>query len=343
MDIINKSYKRINAVNSDIFVVDYMDGDFVVFKNGGRCKLSTLLSEFEEISSVNEHYVNNDAPIDPEAFLNGTINENDPLLQQMELMANNPNAQLPESTRLRESVSLDDKYVKVAPGTSQAPAGGLADRLTQTDDTQSYANEGVQEANPTPRLPEWDVFDRVKKSDEIEILVPFKIKLPKAQKIDALNDMFETSFTMYLAKQYIKNNVVNNSIALQKTIQDAIEEWMDNELYGNSPKRKKAKTVRAKKTKEDVKTEITEAPEEVVQEVKEGASAMDMFNQNVPQWDGDLKKLFIINTEEQYKAVKARYNHLLENNPEHDERYRFEDMIEIYEAQVKDVQNGNSN
>lgn len=342
MDIINKSYKRINAVNSDIFVVDFMDGDFVVFKNGGRCKLSTLLSEFEEITGVNENYINNDAPIDPDAFLNGTINENDPLLQQMELMANNPNAQLPESTKLRESVSLDDKYVKVAPGTSQSPAGGLADRLVQTD-TQQFVNEGVQEANPTPRLPEWDVFDRVKKSDEIEILIPFKIKLPKAQKIDALNDMFETSFTMYLAKQYIKNNVINNSISLQKTIQDAIEDWMDEELYGNGTKRKKNKPVRTKKTKEIVKEEILEQPEEIVQEVKEGASAMDMFNQNVPQWDGDIKKLFIINTEEQYNAVKLRYTHLLENNPNHDDRYRFEDMIELYEAQIKEVQNGTNN
>lgn len=343
MNIINKSYKRINAVNSDIFVVDFMDGDFVVFKNGGRCKLSTLLSEFEEITGVNEHYTSNDAPIDPDTFLNSTINENDPLLQQMELIANNPNAQVPESTKLRESVSLDDKYVKVAPGTSHAPVGGLANRLTQTDDTQPYVNEGVQEANSTPRLPEWDVFDRVKKSDEIEILVPFKIKLPKAQKIDALNDMFETSFTMYLAKQYIKNNVVNNSIALQKTIQVAIEEWMEEELYGNGPKRKKSKPVRVKKTKETVKEEITETPEEIVQEVKEGASAMDMFNQNIPQWDGDIKKLFIINTEEQYNAVKSRYTHLLENNPDHDERYRFEDMIELYEAQIKEIQDGTNN
>ena len=52
---------------------------------------------------------------------------------------------------------------------------------------------------------EYKVFSNVKKTEELEISIPFNIKLPKAQKIDVLNDMFESSFIEFIAKKEVEN------------------------------------------------------------------------------------------------------------------------------------------
>lgn len=320
-NIINVPFKRKNTVDSDIFVVDRIEGDFVIFKNNARCLLTVLQTDFELANNIqtNESTIV-DPIINPETFFNTPINDDD-LLNKVELAAKNPNALPTNSDKLQEAKTN--------------PNSNLLARLDDDSDMnhQNINTENIQPINAekTNRLPEWDVFDRVKKVEEIEILVPFKIKLPRPEKIDALNDMFETSFTMYLSKQYIKENVVNNSVVLQKMIQLEIENWMDSELYGNKKKR-----ATNKKSTKTVKPQVEEKIEEVkvkeikVDEDKSEESALTFFNQNVPAWDGNLKKLFIINTEEQYNAVSKEIDRLKTNKPNSSEIDKYQDMIETY-------------
>ena len=326
--ILNKSYIRKNAPESDIFTVDKIDGDFVVFSNGARCKKDTLQNDFQE-TSTQSRVINEEATPNAETFFN-TPGTDEQLLQQLETVVKNPNASI-NSTRLHESVSLDEpednkRYEKVGPGNNAQP-NGFANRLN--DEPVQSNTQSTQNAVPkTARLPEWDVFDNVKLTDEIEIVIPFKIKLPRAEKIDVLNDMFKTSFTAYLAKKYIADNIVNNSVKLQLTLQKSIEDWMESEI-GGGKKRKPVKKGKA------VKVEEPEIKETVMAVDKPIDTAASFFGNAGPAWDGDVKKLFIINTEEQYNAVKKRFIELKDNNIKGPDLDRFEDMLQTYEEQIK--------
>lgn len=330
MDILNKSYKRKNAPDSDIFHAQRIDGEFVMFANGAKCKLSTLVADFEEVTGVLAPVAQEETVIDPEKFFEAKMTENDPLIMQAEKIKLE-NAVIPSSGKLQESVSLDDNktYEKVGPG-SKSQANAFASRL-DTSEQGSNSEQPVQQSNGV-RLPEWDIFDRVKKVEDVEITVTFKMKLPKAEKIDALNDMFETSFISYLAKQYIKDNVVNNSAGLQLTLTRELEAWMESELSGesntNARKRKKKKPLKKLQPAEPVKTTTIESSE----------SASAFFGAPQPTWDGNIGKLALINTKEQYEAVKKQLASLRENNPKSNEIDRLDGMVELYEMQVDEVE-----
>ncbi len=341
-DILNFTYKRKGAVDSDIFVPKSVENNFVIFENGASCDINKLMSDFEKIDINPNISKSQEIILNPDDFFGhgpDGLGKAMPIdLEQLEQIANNPNASAP-SEKLKESVSLDGRYEKVVPGGQ--PKNSIQNRLTDDNSSDEYTEDNKVVTN---RLPEWDVFDRVKKAEEIEILIPFKIKLPRPEKIDALNDMFETSFVSYLAKQYIKDNIVNNSIGLQQSIHDAIETWMETEIYGTSKKRKPSKntkTVKAPKTTVSKKTEeitvntITEntAPEE--------STANAFFNTSENTWDGNIKKLFIINTKEQYEKVKKQIDILKEKNPTSLDLDRYIDLVEIYEMQIKEIKETN--
>lgn len=328
--ILNKSYKRKNAPLSDTFTVDKLDGEFVVFSNGARCKLDTLQNDFAEVGT--EQIINEEATPNADTFFN-TPSVDETLLNQLETVVKNPNVSI-NSSRLHESVSLDDsedsnkQYEKVGPG-KNTQTNGFANRLSDEPTQNNTQNNTQTNAPKSARLPEWDVFDNVKLTDEIEIVIPFKIKLPRAEKIDVLNDMFKTSFTAYLAKKYIADNIVNNSVKLQLTLQKSIEDWMESEI-GGGKKRKPAKKGKA------VKAEEPETKETVVAVDKPTDNAASFFgNASGPAWDGDIKKLFIINTEEQYNAVKKQFIMLKDINAKGPDLDRFEDMLQTYEDQLK--------
>jgi hypothetical protein len=339
-DILNFTYKRDNSVDSDVFIPKEIDGDFVIFENGARCKIETLQNDFikVDINSLNENIDGNNHDndsINPDTFFDTPLAID---LDTVEKAVTNPGSIAP-SERINDSVSLDNRYEKVNPGgnSNTNNNNGLLGRLDDNSDVQEGPNNTQQ--NNAIRLPEWDVFDRVKKADEIEILIPFTIKLPRAEKIDALNDMFETSFISYLAKQYIKENVINNSLGIQKTIAEGIENWMETELYGNKNKKQttRKKTTTSKKTQSTIKEPKIIPVEEVSVPVDNEVSANDLFNTNTPKWDGIIKTLFMINTNEQYNAIKKQIENLKENNPESLDLDRYEDMVSVYEDQIKNI------
>lgn len=320
MDILNKSYKRKNAPDSDTFVVDKIDGEFVVFTNGARCKIETLINDFVDVSQA----VNENADLDPDKFFNTPIADTS-LLNTIEQIHKNPNAQIAASSRLAESVSLDDDniYEKVGPGANNA----FADRLSNNAEQPAPKQQ-------SQRLPEWDVFDSVKLTEEIEITIPFKIKLPRAEKIDILNDMFKTPFTAYIAKKYISDNIVNNSVKIQLMLQQAIEEWIESELGGTQSKKKKPAS--RKKIAVETAPTVTDIKAETVVAVDRPSDNASSFFGQTPvksNWDGDIKKLFSISTEEQYNAVRQRFIQMKDSNSNSPDLDRYEDMLQIYESQ----------
>lgn len=319
-DILHKTYQRIVSTSGDTFYASQLDGEFVIFSNGARIKLTTLLADFETVGAINETASNKSQNtesqiLNPDTFFSST-------------------APLPEVKTVEQAIAPT-----IAPSTIDGkPAfnnsnelGGL--KLNDDTPTNSIAiPQQQQQPQPSNRLPEWDSFDRVKKSEDVELNVTIKIKLPKARHIESINDMYETSFVAYLAKQYMAD-----PMNIQKQIREAIEEWVEIEMNGGKPVRKKStKKVRVhtgsgnKKIKgvPRVALKITDALDLVEPKAMpiEAGSAASMFGQE--QIVKDVTKLFVISEEEQYIAAKEYLSKL---EPSHPDYYRFEDMINIWE------------
>lgn len=334
-DILNKEYKRKNTIGSDIFIPMSIDeNNFVIFANGAKCKMETFMTDFELNSSVlNESTLSNSLEINPDTFFDSpTTTVHDPLLDQLEKVMKDPNAIQP-SEKLMQSESLDH----IGTGLENR----IAEPATHGNSNNIPFNSPLADLKPAKqRLPEYDVFDRVKKAEEIDINIPVSIKLPRPEKIDALNDMFETSFTSYLAKQFVEDYIINNSKLIEKQIQEQIEEWMESELYDNKPKRKPAKKTAKKsiplKTTDAlylVETNALPTPDPLVSLIPENNDIGDLLRNNgqpSKPWNGDLKTLITITSDEQYNAVKKKYDYLVENDPHHADVERFEGLIELY-------------
>lgn len=333
-DILNKEYKRKNTIGSDIFVPMSIDeNNFVIFANGAKCKMETFISDFElnTNTSINSTDTVLNESINPDTFFDApSTTVHDPLLDQLEKVMKDPNSVQP-SEKLMQSESLDHI------GT------GLENRIAEpaTHGTPQVYNSPLDDLKPqSKRLPEYDVFDRVKKAEEIEINIPVIIKLPRPEKIDALNDMFETSFTSYLAKQFVDDYIIKNSKQIENQIQDQIEIWMESELYDNKPKRKVTKKPLKKTVNKStdalnlVPVQAMDFPEPTVTLFETTTDVGDLLRNNgkpSKPWDGNLKTLITITSEEQYNAVKKKYTYLIENDPQHADVERFEGLIELYE------------
>lgn len=311
MDILKKSYVRKSDPNSDIFTVDKIDNGFIIFTNGARCKPETLAADFAE------YFMTNTNDELPELIPNADTFFNSPLGINPDNIINPDDSEKLKNSTSLGSLENDARYEKVGPGATNTNSG-LSNLINNDTD------EPVQQR--IAREPEWDVFDNVKLAEEIEILVPFKIKLPRAEKIDVLNDMFKTSFTAYLAKKYITDNIINNSATLQMALKKGIEDWIESELY-DGKKKKPIKKILKKNKEETVEPIIIPKPE-----VTE-TTASNLFGQ-VVNWDGDIKKLYVISIDEQYQAVKKKFIALKDANANPIEIDRLEGMLQIYEDEL---------
>jgi len=334
MDIINKTYKRKNDIHSSEFVVEKMEGDFIIFTNGARCSTNTLINDFQEVSHMNDqtykhtNIMTESANINPDTFFDTPLADEN-VLSKLDTIATNPNAIIQSTNQLHN-------YSE--PVVNESRQVDLSNRLND-DNPNGNFQQHLDITNNVQQPAEYATFERVKKDEEIDINISLKIKLPKAKKIDALNDLFESSFIEYLSKQYIKKYLLDDSTKIQKNIEDAIESWMDSELYDNKPKRNtKTKQTKAKITTVEARHKvvsdkiITNTENETKVEVVDS-----MFRPTFddPNWDGDIKKLFIINTEQQYLAVKKQYDFLIEKNLNPQESDRLSELIELYQEQTK--------
>lgn len=299
MQIVGKKFFR-GSDRSQILIPSDVDGDYVIFNTGARCKLSTFFQEFNEIDSVNNIVesgsinINSNTEIDPDTFFLPKVTEQSPILNQLESALKGQNTN--PSEKLRQSQSLDGIKEK---GSSL----GLASRFTDNGSTVRPVNEEYKpleiksttsiENKPTNRLPEWDAFDRVKKTETVEFNIPIKLKLPSPDKIKAVDDMFDSSYIAYIAKSWIDSELSGRSKSLVSNLQLQIRQWTENDT-------KKTTKKQVKKTSQQP---ITSKAEPIGQSANEFFGKGKISNQ---VWDGDVNSLSEITSTEQLSKVKAR-------------------------------------
>lgn len=314
---VGQSYIRKNSPGSDIFKISGFDGDAVLFENGARIFKNTLINEFYEYQNGMEQAFTTEPIVNPDTFFNDAGNT--AIMQGIQELAENPNKHA--SSNFYESKPVGStlgggNYEKITPGQNIKSTNPYEEA-----ELKENINNNVQTTETIKLLPsrpkEYEVFDNVKLSEEIEINIPFKIKVPKASKIDVLNDMFNTSFTSYLSQKYIEDNLVKNPKNIQKLIQDSIEEWMNTELGLGI---KKKKTVNKKKTvKHNNISNTNNKKEEVKNNVDIKYNIKDILN--------------IVNAG-QYEFVKKEYNSLKEQGIENALTSRLEGMLDNYEINI---------
>ncbi len=324
-NIINKNFKRKNTEFSDTFTVSNIENGFVIFSNGAKCKIETLQSDFEEIHNytqqISENLNNENVVIDPETFFDGNVDMN--LVNTFENVSKGQITNIGPTKQLTPSkvvIKEDDGRIKeqiyqpINTNTDQTQQNNLLNRLDNVQQPISNVNNTVQTTNEI-RLPEQDTFDRLKKSEDVEFLIPIKIKLPKASKIEVMNDLFETSLTSYLAKQTV-SDFLKNPKNLQTTIQKCIEEQVDNNLNNvtntKQPKQKKEKQ-KGKVTVTELKT--YDVPQTgSITSVSEISDVDKMLRPEIKEQDGDVSKLMSITNNVQFEIINKKINELKELN-----------------------------
>lgn len=315
MEIIGKSFKR-NNTNTIHKAID-IDNGFVIFDNNARCKLDTLMTEFEKIESVSESTKTNDF-IDPDTFFNTPLSED--MVSKL-----NENIKTTRSIQDTPSVSVDTttgdrqiiynkSYEENTPINNvqnqqfknnndairsfiEGPSDNIVVENKTRNDNFYPANNSPVNTNINIDPPEWSVYKNVKLTDTITINVPLVIKLPKAQKMDVLNDMFESSFVEYLANKEL-NNITNDKENILNLIKESIENWMDLQLYGKVKKKKNTKSALKSKAKSIVKPVITKKEE------KQDFSTIPDKIQNDADLDKIRKYLSKLESEETSKEIE---------------------------------------
>ncbi len=339
-DILNKSYQRIGSTNGDTFYTQQLDGEFVICSNGARIKLTTLLSEFQIAGSVNENiqsqpfFMNEpETRIDPNKFFDTpapieTIVESTKVREAPSVINGQVLSSGPGNTTQNQFQQPPPSFLKTSNDAEQLLAHSGGNVIENNEQVQQQSQSQQPQQQQSIRLPEWDMFDRIKKTEEVELNVTIKITLPKARHIDAINDMYQTKFSAFLAKQYL-----TDGSSIQTQIREAIEEWMDIELNGGKPKKKvTSKTIKPKKKKDKIEVELPSGTKATVVSTEMGSAAA-IFGQ--PVINKDVTKLVAIFDDEQYIAAKQYFNTL---DNKHGDYHRFLSMLETWEIEQKQKQ-----
>ena len=345
-----KSYIRKNAQNSDIFIIKNISHDFITFENSAQIKIATLQSDFEEynpmnenrfITSVSENLMENSNELNPDTFFTTPTNgeyvktEESKVNQSVNLDLNPVDfikQKQRENAITNKNVDVTQIPTPVQPIIQQQNNNNNV----STQHNNEIINQPIIENNHRPqeiRLPEWDMFDRMKKSIDVELLIPVKIKLPKAATIESMNDTFETSLTAYLAKEFIKNNIINGK-SFQIQMQAAIEKWVETELDKTPVSKKKNK--KEKITDKEI-IEIPKKTEETIMSIDAvGDLLRGKKNTSKSNWDGNVTKLYIISSQEQLDAVNDMILKLKNSNTNTNDNLvlldRLEDMFLNYKS-----------
>ncbi len=309
------TYKRKDTENGQLFVVESIDNvnNFILFENGAKIKPETIQKDFELVTRQMSESLNGPSlGPDPNTFFDTPLSA-DALPAKPE---GNPIVENSITSRLTD---LNAQNNNIPTQTQSSPI---------ISPNQSN-NSNLPELNiPEIRLPEFDIFDRIKKDQDIVINVELKIKLPSAQKISAMDDMFESSLIDYLAKQYISKA---NSNEIRKQMVKAIKDWVDVELGIKKPIVKLAKKKKSEVKPVEAKEETVVVQEPIKTEPTNTVVDNDFLRPVLNVWDKNITKLLMIETEEQFLAVKAKHTELTEKKLINNLFYKCEELLDTYE------------
>lgn len=349
MEIVNKYFKRKLGVDAPAKITN-VDGGFAIFENGARCKLDTLLSEFEQvqITQIQEQKIvnNNNVEIDPEAFFNTPLTDPS-ILNQLEELVKNPDMKIERTTQDMPSVDLTTNKVigqsnnngEPQPPASmmkngQGPKDMFAARLNGEENPMGDQQPGNQYIPPVVRTEpaEYEVFNNVKLTDELELTIPLTIRVPKAHKVDVLNDMFKTPFVEFLADREV-SAILKNKKAFMDLIVEQLEGWLDDELDIKSKKGSKKKTGKKLVSRSIVEKKVTKKTVDKITEVK----LVETKTSETPS--GAIPTQ--INSQEDLEKIRTHVTNLytLPESPKVDkEILMYEDMAALYIASTTQTQ-----
>lgn len=351
MEIVNKYFKRKNSTDESVKITN-VDSGFAIFENGARCKLETLLNDFEVVEILQEQKVTTKySEPDPNNFFDTPLKD-DALLAKIGMIAEKPGIEFKPTIELKPSIDLTENKVistnsnqiedRMQEQTQPQNTNPLVDRFSSS--SESVHNNNTQRtnevvyANPNSEPAEYKVFNNVKKTDELDILIPFTIKLPKAQKIDVLNDMFESSFIDYLANKEV-DALLKDKKALVNIIIEQLTDWLDNELYGKGNKKSvKKKVAVGKKTpvvKKNKAKKSTETKEEKIDKIESVTTTDESFGRQVGMVIVDVPTE--IKSEDDLNRINAYIEELYakEQTPDINAQIIvYEDIVALYMASL---------
>lgn len=324
MEIVGKQWKKDNTL--EVFTAIDLESGFVKFSNGSQCKLETFINDFKEVKSsiINESVINTNKTndMDPDAFFSFAGNDNDPLMQQLEQIKHNPNIVLKPTVEIVPSIDRTDNKILTRTQDINILESRLPLNNSITDGpSQNYLI--TQQNVGLVRLPEWDMFDRSKKTINAKFQLPIEIMLPKASILETLNEMFETTCTSYLAKQYVDKLLQNPKELIDKLTED-IEDWLSIQLTGKKKKKVIVKPIKVTKIVKESK---------IINDNHEQLSEIDvLLNRNITF---DLSIPLAINNDDDLLVVKNKIKELNEQPLTKDIEIQInglQDMMILYTA-----------
>src|SRR5690348_8167905 len=133
MEIYNKRYKRIGT-EDDIIVPKYSEGEFVVLSNGGRIKMTTLMTDFEPIGDLTTNVIPpSESNLDADSFFGKELLDNKNVDKTISLPP------LPNNTKSEQSNQTYEEKTMTRKDSRDLDAKNI----------NSFANRLTEDNNPT--------------------------------------------------------------------------------------------------------------------------------------------------------------------------------------------------
>lgn len=229
--LIGKTYKKIDDPTGLVYKINSVDGEFILFENGMRCKYPTLTSTFTEY-------------MDPNMFFNPDRNAgviSSILAEQVSNLTKNGElntSQIPLHEADFEEIETVEEIIKM-PG--KMPIAAEFDQSAHmSPESENYKPSPVRE--PLKQVnPEISILSRVKRSVPFTVEIVVNELVPEREKMILLNDMFQTPMVEFLAED-ILDKILRNPEALLDQIKEKLFSYVND------------KTTKPKKAKKTVNT-----------------------------------------------------------------------------------------
>lgn len=212
---IGRKYTK-NDDQNTIYTVSNMDNGFIIFENGAKCKEETLLTSFNEY--VDPNIINNTTHSALSLYLAEQLKGNIP-------MDNDIRDVQPISEEIVYKPQIDTNVVK---NRNPNPVEHNFEQPITTDKPQYQRHEVPStKNNETNTNPEITILKRVKRKNPIKINLVIDELVPDKDKMEVLNEMFQTSMVEFLTDE-IMIKIFENPSKLREQISDSLYDYMNN-------------------------------------------------------------------------------------------------------------------
>jgi hypothetical protein len=212
INLVGKTYTKIDDTSNTIFKIDSVEGEFILFENGMRCKENTLNSTFQEYMDPNIFFnVNKNSNV----ISNLLSNQVSKLIEDGVLNTNNNQHNIEEI----EDIETKEEIIKIPRDTQQTT---ILNSTIKNDYEPVILSSQNNKVNP-----EISILNRVKRLIPIKFEISINELLPEREKMLMLNDMFETPMVDFLAED-ILDKLLRSPELLLEQIKEKLFTYMNN-------------------------------------------------------------------------------------------------------------------